>query len=510
MIVDDQNAVSNFLSAPSSYGIEEEVEVVETHISKVFLAGDRAFKLKRAVNLPYVDFSTVALRMDACSKEVAFNSPAAPGLYCGVRKIIKKPDGQLVFGDGDEGEFIDVVVEMVRFDQDTLFDRMADNAGLTPDLMTQTARRIARFHDGAPVIANEGGAANIAGVLDINEAGYATSNVFSDAELKPFHKAFRDGLARHASLLDQRSGEGKLRRCHGDLHLRNICMFNGEPVLFDCIEFNDKIAVVDVLYDLAFLLMDLWHRGFPDLANLVANRYLDETNNEDGFALLPYFMALRASVRAHVTATLVEEGGHDPEGLKRQARDFFNLALALLEEKPPKLVAIGGYSGSGKSTIAAEIAPKLGSAPGARIIESDRIRKRMFKVDAETRLDQAAYGEDVSKDVYRRMAEASCALTRAGGSVVANAVFNDPAKRAAFAKEVTAGTVPLAGFWLEANAGILEQRITDRFGGASDATVDVLKSQMQSGAGDMEWQKVDAARQPAAVAADIIAFTNRR
>ena len=231
---------------------------------------------------------------------------------------------------------------------------------------------IVRFHRTAPVIHAGGGAANVAGVLDINRAGFATSHVFDESEVAAFDSSFRASLARHASLLDRRENAGKVRRCHGDLHLRNICLLDGTPCLFDCIEFNDQIATVDVLYDLAFLLMDLWHRGFPELANLVMNRYLDETDDEDGFVLLPFFMAVRAAVRAHVTATQVEEGAARSDGLVAEARSYFDLAEDLLGDHPPRLIAIGGLSGSGKTTIAEALAAHVGAPPGARIVESDR------------------------------------------------------------------------------------------------------------------------------------------
>ena len=159
---------------------------------------------------------------------------------------------------------------MVRFDQSKLLDRMAVAGALTPGLMTEIARMIVRFHRGAPVLHASRRRANMAAVLDINEAGFAASSIFAASEIAAFNAAFRATLARYASLLDRREAAGKVRRCHGDLHLRNICLLDGEPRLFDCIEFNDQIATIDVLYDLAFLLMDLWHRGFPELANLVA------------------------------------------------------------------------------------------------------------------------------------------------------------------------------------------------------------------------------------------------
>ena len=306
MIVEDQQSVAAMLMDPAAYGESGPVEAIETHISRIFLVGQRAYKIKRAVRLPYVDFSTPALRLAACEKEVELNSRTAPGLYLGVRRITREAGGELAF-DGS-GELVDAAIEMVRFDQSKLLDRMAVGGELTPALMTAVARMIVRYHRGAPEIHRGSGSSNLAGVLAINEAGFATSHVFDEAEIKAFTGIFRTALARHCELLDRREAAGKIRRCHGDLHLRNICLFDGEPRLFDCIEFNDQIASIDVLYDLAFLLMDLWHRGFPELANLVMNRYLDEADDEDGFILLPFFMAVRAAVRAHVTATQIEEG----------------------------------------------------------------------------------------------------------------------------------------------------------------------------------------------------------
>ena len=382
MIVEDQQAAAAFLLDPATYGETGPVEAIETHISRIFLVGQRAYKMKRAVKLPYVDFSTPALRLAACEKEVELNSKTAPGLYLGVRRITREADGKLAF-DG-MGQMVDAAIEMVRFDQSKLLDRMATNGELTPVLMTAVARMIVGYHRGAPTVHDGSGSSNLAGVLDINEAGFATSHVFERDEINSFTQVFRAALARHSGLLDRREAAGKIRRCHGDLHLRNICLFDGEPRLFDCIEFNDQIASIDVLYDLAFLLMDLWHRGFPQLANLVMNRYLDEADDEDGFILLPFFMAVRAAVRAHVTATQVEEGSADSDKLTAEARSYFELARTFLQETPPRLVAIGGLSGSGKTTVAEALAAHVGAPPGARIVESDRIRKAMHGVPAET------------------------------------------------------------------------------------------------------------------------------
>jgi len=234
MIVESQEAVAALLLDPVTYGETGPVEVVETHISRIFLVGRRAFKLKRAVKLPYVDFSTPALRLTACEKEVELNSKTAPGLYAGVRRITRGIDGKLTF-DG-AGELADAAIEMVRFDQSKLLDRMAVAGQLTPALLTTVAGMIARYHRGAPEIHTGTGSSNLAGVLDINSAGFATSNVFQTDEIEQFTEAFRAALARYSAVLDRREAAGKIRRCHGDLHLRNICLFDSEPRLFDCIE----------------------------------------------------------------------------------------------------------------------------------------------------------------------------------------------------------------------------------------------------------------------------------
>lgn len=490
MTPDEQTKAVAFLSDPASHG-GAAVETMETHISVIFLAGERAYKMKRAVSLPYADFSTPELRLATCLKELDLNSRTAPELYLGARRITRKEDGGLEF-DG-EGDLVDAVVEMKRFDQSALLDRMAQAGTLTPGLMTETARAILRFHQDVPVVHTGGGAANIQDVLDINRAGFATSHVFTEAEVEAFDASFRVALARHAPLLDRRETAGKVRRCHGDLHLRNICLLGGKPRLFDCIEFNDRIATIDILYDLAFLLMDLWHRGFPELANLVANRYLDGADDEDGFSLLSFFMAIRAAVRTHVTATQAEESDDASEKLAGEAHAYFTLASKLLEEHPARLIAIGGLSGSGKTTIAEALAAYVGAPPGARIVESDRIRKAMHGVPAEARLSETAYRPEVSERVYAEMARRTGLILASGGSVVADAVFDREADRERIERAATEQGLPFLGVWLDAAPDTLRRRVERRKSGPSDATVDILTRQLQRDTGIIAWRRFDAA-----------------
>ena len=324
--------------------------MIETHISVVVLAGDRAYKLKRAVKLDYVDFSTAELRLALCEREVELNRRAVPGLYLGVRRITRAADGRLAF-DGD-GPLVDAVVEMVRFDQDGLFDRMAVRGALTPALLAELAVAVARLHETAPAELAGGGADQYRRRAVPSTSGRWPArrcfpSIPSSASTGPFARRWQQA----APLLDRRQRLGKVRHCHGDLHLGNICLFDGHPAPFDCLEFDDAMATVDVLYDLAFLLMDLWHRDLKAGANLVLNRYLDVARRErrPGAGAVP-----DGDPRRRARPCQRHAGGRAGRGgqcRKRCAGDavsYFHLAQALLRPVPPRLVAIGGFSGAGQ------------------------------------------------------------------------------------------------------------------------------------------------------------------
>jgi aminoglycoside phosphotransferase family enzyme/predicted kinase len=503
MIAEDQSETIAYLRAPGTLGATAP-EVMETHISLIFLSGDRAWKLKRAVLYPYADFSTPALRRDACEKEVALNSRTAPEIYLGVTRITREPDGRLAI-DG-AGKTVDHLVAMRRFAQEALFDRMALDGRLTPALMTALAGEIAAFHAEAPVVRDETGQENMAAVLAINEAGFADSGLFPAAQQARLAALFRTALARHAPLLDRRARAGSIRRCHGDLHLRNVCLIDGRPRLFDCIEFNDRIATVDVLYDLAFLLMDLWHRELGGLANLTMNRYLDLTGDEDGMPALPFFMAVRAAVRAHVTASraAAADAAEDRAALSAEAQDYARLAEELLRPGAAALAAIGGWSGTGKSTLAEVLAPRMAPPPGARVIESDRTRKALLGVTPLTRLDPEAYAPDVSERVYAELVRRAGALLAAGVPVVVDAVYDDPARRDALEAAALRAGADFSGTWLEADPALLRRRVAARRGGPSDATVEVLDRQLARDPGPIAWARRDAARAAQALAAEVL------
>ena len=507
MIVGDQREVIAFLSRPEAYGLARgtPVERIDTHGAVVFLVGARAYKLKRAVRFPYMDFSTCARRRRACEAEIVVNRRTAPRLYLGVESIRRAPPegpGGLVLGG--PGEAVDWVVVMQRFDQDALFDRMAARGALDDNLMIAVADTIAAFHASARPRPDKGGAEALAWVIESNMAVIAeyTPSLFDRDAVGDLEAESRDAVARLGPVLDRRRAAGRVRHCHGDLHLRNICLIDDAPTLFDAIEFNDDIACIDVLYDIAFLLMDLDHRGLRRLGNLVFNRYLSAVEEIDGLAALPLFLSCRAAVRAHVSAAAADTQTDRAaaEGLRHDARVYLQAARAYLSPPPPRLVCIGGLSGTGKSTLARAIGPNLGAAPGALVLRSDVIRKRLMGVDPLTRLDADAYRAEISAQVHARINELAAAALDAGHAVIADAVYARPDERGAAVAVAQSRDAGFAGIWLEAPQSVLEARIGAREGDESDATVEVLRRQRDYDLGEMNWHRIDTSGKIEAIA----------
>jgi hypothetical protein len=500
---DEQHEVVAFLRDPASYPPgAAPVEIVETHGSLVFLAGAYAYKLKRAVKYAYLDFSTLALRLAACSAELRLNRRTAPSLYLEVRAISRGEVGRLRWGRAGrpDDEVADYVVVMRRFAPQDLLDGMARRGALSPQLLYALSAHIAEFHDRAEKRPDRGGASAMAGLVETNIGILRRSRAagFEPMRIDRLESALQRAVSRIGALLDNRRDAGKVRLGHGDLHLGNICLVDGRPLLFDCIEFSEDIASIDVLYDLAFLLMDLNHRGRRDFANLVLNRYLDLTGEDagqtGGLAAMPLFVALRALIRAHVAATMAEHGwgGTDRETGFAGARAYLDEAEAALGYNPPRLVAIGGPSGTGKSTLASAIAPALGPVPGARWLRSDVIRKLLFGSPPESPLPAEAYAPQITERVYRDLCVGAAAALRAGYAVVIDAVALRQDERRDFAA-VAAGTgARFTGLWLEAPADRLMARVQARSGDASDASPAIVAQQLTHDPGAIDWVRIDA------------------
>lgn len=506
-----QAAVLHALSRPAAYrrvdlGPVHRVQRIDTHISAVFLAGDRAFKLKRDVAKTFLDYSSLDKRRHNCFRELALNQVVAPELYVGVRPVLwfggAVALGDLVTQEEDfpKGpEVLDAVVEMRRFSQDSELDQLAAADGITPDLVEDLAREVARAHQASVPVFDRGGAESFRRTIRGNADSLHpfVPDVFDVDTLEAMHDACMAALERHASLADSRRSLGKVRRCHGDLHLRNICLLNNKPVLFDAIEFNEAYACIDVLYDLAFLLMDLEAWGLRRHASTLLNTYLDWTGEHEGLPLLPLMLALRAVIRAHVTAAsaLQQHSAMQADHLRRDAQNYMALAQIYLRPVPPRLVALGGVQGTGKSRLSRVLAPDLGIAPGAIVLRTDTVRKLMHGMAPTDRLPPEAYSADAAHRVHQRLESLAAKLLAAGHSVITDGVFGKPGERDRLEHLAVEHGAAFTGLWLEADPAVLEARVAAREAAgndASDAGVEVLRATLARDPGPIHWHRVDA------------------
>ena len=462
-----QAEVAAFLAALTGQG------VVETHISAVFLGQDEVLKLKKAVDFGFLDFTTLAERGRLTAHEHALNAAAAPGLYLGPVAVTRGPGGGLALGG--RGEVVDWVLRMRRLARDAFLDARAplDGAGLDA-----LADAVVALHQAAPLRA----AGDPGAVLEGNiQAGLGAG--LPAAAVKAWAGLAAERLEALRPWLNSR--EKFQRRCHGDLHLGNVCLLDGRPTPFDALEFSEDLASIDTGYDLAFLLMDLDQRWGRPAANRVMNRYIARTGDVGLLRGLPLWLSLRAFIRAHVAARRGDGGA-----------TLLAAARAYLDPPPPRLVAIGGLQGTGKSTLARALAPGLGAAPGALVLRSDELRKRSAGLPPETPLPPSAYTPGESAAVFATLGTQAAEALAAGHAVVADAVFQREAERDALAALFT----PFQGFWLEAPLSLLRARIAARRNDASDADGAVLEAAAARDCGTIRWMRLDASASAEAAA----------
>ena len=493
-ITDDQSEAIAFLSEAKNYPeATQRVRLIETHGAIVFLTDRKAYKMKKSVYFPYMDYSTLERRKSMCDREIDLNQRTAAEIYLRVLPITREEDSHLTF-DG-RGEAIEWLIEMNRFEPSDVLDRVAERGELTLEIIAKIAANLVQFHQNAEICDRVPGAEQIIRVIRGNDEQFASfARILPRDRTRELTNLSLALAERYRILLDRRQKEGYIKHCHGDLHLHNICLYRGEPFFFDAIEFNESFSIIDVLYDVAFLLMDLDFRNFSAYANWIFNYYSWHERDFTGVALLPLFLATRAAVRSHVSVAIAESlyvPAQRPKFLQ-DAKTYLAKSLDYLAPRKPVCVAIGGLSGTGKSTLALTIAPQLDRCPGALILRSDVMRKLHFNVPLQEKLPDRCYSKEASQIVYQKLFAIAKTALQAGISVIIDCVFASDRLRQDVETVAKTCRVPFYGIWLTVSSKIAYQRIEERKNNVSDATIDIRKRQEFLDLGEIQWQVFDA------------------
>lgn len=458
--------------------VTEPIELIQTHVSYVLLTGDYVYKLKKPVNFGFLDFSTLEKRQTFCQEELRLNQRGAAELY--VEMLPLTQTGEM-FQLGGDGTVVEFCVKMHQFPQSALFTELFDRGELTEGLLQRLAKTLAAFHAKAEIndeIRSYGLVENIK--LSIDENYEQTEKYIGIAQTQAQFdqtQQYTDRLfSERADLFNQRIADDWVRECHGDVHLRNIALWKDEILLFDCIEFNKPFRFVDVMFDTAYIVMDLDVRDRPDLSNAFLNAYVEQTGDWDGLQILPFYISRQSYVRAKVTSFLLDDPSV-PEAVKREAAEtagrYYRLAWEYTQPQQGKLILMAGLSGSGKSTVARELARK----EGAIQIRSDAVRKHLAGMALDAQGGDDLYTPEMSDRTYSRLLELGISLATQGYTVILDAKYDRRSHRQAAIDQAAAHQIPLQILYCTAPLEVLQSRIQQRQHDISDATAAIVAAQ---------------------------------
>ena len=463
------------------------IELIETHISWVILTGDFAYKIKKPVNFGFLDFSTLEKRHGFCEQELLLNRRLAPDIYLDVVAINGTQNKPCISGSGETFEY---AVKMAQFPQSAQLDNMLSAGKLEFKHMIALARMTADFHQTNSVADDTSEYGDKNRVYQPVEENFMQIDEHLDTApytdmLSTLSQWSKSESVRLQPVFEQRKKNNFIRECHGDMHLRNLVWLNDHPLAFDCIEFNPALRWIDVISEIAFLVMDLQDRQQYRLANQFLNSYLEFTGDYVGLSVLPFYLCYRALVRAKVCALRLEQKNITADENKKSRIEFesyLKLAITYTQLPKPKIIIMRGLSASGKSTVSQKLLDDI----GAIRIRSDVERKRLFKTtskndasgEVEKNIDTGIYSKDASQQTYTKLIELTSITIKAGYSVIVDAAFLKHEQREPFRQLAQHLEVPFVILEITAPAELLRRRISQRKNDVSDADLAVLEHQL--------------------------------